>query len=53
MGGEVAHSNFHSSNGEPYVIILEFTKPKDTNVSDTSDHCHLTFIVHDMGKAAC
>lgn len=40
VGGEVAHSNFHSSSGEPYVIILAFTKPKETNVSGTSGPCH-------------
>lgn len=38
VGGEIAHSNFHSSRGEPYVIILEFTKPKETHASGTSDH---------------
>ena len=39
VGGEVAHANFHSSRGEPYVIILEFTKPKERKPSGTSDHC--------------
>ncbi|KAG0563617.1 hypothetical protein KC19_8G045600 [Ceratodon purpureus] len=34
VGGEVAHANFHSSRGEPYVIILEFTKPKERKPSE-------------------
>lgn len=28
MGGEVAHTNFLSGVGEPYVLFLEFTKPR-------------------------
>lgn len=26
LGGEVAHSNYYSGNGEPYVLILKFKK---------------------------
>lgn len=39
VGGDVAHSNFYSSHGEPFVITLEFIKHKDTNVSGISNHC--------------
>lgn len=37
VGGEVAHSNYHSGRGEPFVIILEFTKLKDMDGSGTSN----------------
>jgi len=33
LGGEVTHSHFHSGRGDPFVIILGFSKLKDTDVS--------------------
>lgn len=37
VGGEVTHTNYHSGPGEPYVIILEFTKPRDMDGPGTSN----------------
>jgi hypothetical protein len=36
-GGELGHSNYHSGRGEPFVIILEFTVPKDMDGSGNSN----------------
>lgn len=47
VGGEVAHSNYHSGRGEPFVIILEFTKPKDMDTVSGTSNCNLS-LRHDM-----
>jgi len=48
LGGEVTHTNYHSGRGDPFVIILEFTKPKDMDASGISNYCFLRIIA--VGK---
>lgn len=41
LGGEVAHTNYYSGNGKPYVLILKLTRNRTTQgaYSQGMDSC--------------
>ena len=40
LGGEVAHTNYFSGNGKPYILTLEFTR-NSPDPGAYLDKCHV------------